>query len=396
MNAPVLNTITYALHSVYAFSSAGRWFEDACSASIRMTKGMKSGTNPAAELGTAAHELGEHCIRYGFSPFDCIGMVFGKYTHNDKDIVVDAEMAEAVNLYVGYANDLQVRTGVKASLEMRVVMLSLGRDDVYGTSDLVLVDLQNRTLYISDYKHGYVVVEAANNKQMIGYGISTLDTLGIWQNIDTVVTTIIQPRKQHIQGCIRSHSYTTAQLVEWQKRFAKSIKLAEDPTTKPIAGEHCHYCVKAKCRARLLYVLNAAFQDAPDDELTDTEIGVMYNHLPVIETFVKRIKEEALTIAKKTGQVPEGMKPVKSIKWAVVNDEKGLIQAVAKEGLDESVLYKKDIISKTAAKKVLPAAIVDKFFIVPPSSTTIAPLSDNRPALRIGSVEGVFKPMKGY
>ncbi len=380
-------------HSVYSFSSASRWFENACPASIRMTRGMPGTTNPAAELGTAAHELGEFCIRYGIQPKDCIGMVFGKYSDSGKDIVVDEPMVEAVNLYVGWANDLMVRTGVTAELEKRVTMTSLGRNDVFGTSDFTLIDTVNRTLYIGDYKHGYGLVDVLNNKQLIGYAIATLDTLDAWQQVDKVVTTIIQPRVQHIDGCIRSCTYTTAELVEWQKRFANSIRLAEDPNTKPVPGEHCLWCRKSRCRARLLYVLDIAYQDAPDDELTSTEIGIVYSQLGVIKRFIDRIEEETIDIARTTGQVPEGYKPVKTIQRAKVEDEKGLVEAVEAENIDSSVIYEKKLKSKTAAKKVLPAKILNKYFVVPPSKITIAKLNDNRPAVRVGSAEGVFEPL---
>ena len=389
----VLNPIAYALHSVYAFSSASRWFEDACPASVRLTKGMKDTTNRPAELGTASHELGEHCIRYGLQPKDCIGMVFGKYSDDKTDIIVDEAMVEAVTLYVGYANDLMVRTGVKAELEKRVVMTSLGRDDVYGTSDFTLADIRNRTLYISDYKHGFGLVDVLNNKQLIGYAISTLDTMNLWEQIDNVVTTIIQPRKDHVDGTIRSHTYTTAELVQWQLRFANSIRIAEDPNSKPVAGEHCLYCRKARCRARFLYVLDAAYPDAPDDELSDTELGIVYTKLDVLKRFIDRIKEEQLELSRKTGIVPEGHKTVKGIKWAVVEDEKGLIDAMKARNLDPNLIYDKKLLGKTAAKKAIPLDIVNKFFKVPPSNITIAKLSDNRPAIKVGSANGVFTPI---
>ena len=380
-------TMKLNAHSVYSFSSASRWFEDACPASIRMTKGMKGSSNPAAEQGTAAHELGEFCIRFGILPSDCIGMTFNKH-------VVDEAMAEAVALYVGYANDLHIKTGVKPELEKRVVMTSLGREDVYGTSDFTLLDVATRTLYNADYKHGYGLVEVVDCKQLIGYAISALDTMDAWSLVDKVVITIIQPRKQHVDGCIRSHTYTIAELTQWQSRFANSIRLAEDPTTKPVAGDHCLYCVKAKCRARFLHVLDIAAPDAPDEELTDVEVGIIYSQLDIVKRFSDRITEQQLEITRTTGLVPEGYKPVKSIQRAKVLDVKGLIEAVEAEGLDQSVIYDNRIKSKTAAKKTLPADILNKFFVVPESTTTIAKLNDNRPAIRIGSASGVFTPIK--
>lgn len=373
-------------HSVYSFSGAHRWFEDACPASIRATRGIANPSNEAAELGTAAHELGEFCIKYGAQPKDCIGMKF-----NDHE--VDNDMTDAVELYVGYANDLSVKTGCKPDLEKRVTMYSLGRDDVYGTSDFTLADYQNRTLYVSDYKHGFGLVDVVNNKQLIAYSIATLDTLNHWEYFDKVVTTIIQPRRQHVDGCIRSATYTTAELVEWQRRYANSIQLAEDPNSKPSAGSHCQYCLKARCRARFEYVLDLAYPDAPDSELTDAEIGLIYANKDIITSFVKKIEGLQLDITRKTGTVPEGHKPVKSIQRAKVEDEKGLVEAVKAEKIDTDVLYEKKLRSKTDLKKKLPKHILDKYFILPPSSISIAKINDNRPAVSVGSAQGVFTPI---
>jgi len=384
-------------HSVYSFSSASRWFEDACPASIRLTRGLPDTTNPAAELGTAAHELGEYCIRFGVQPSECIGMVFGQYSEDNSNIIVDAAMAEAVSIYVGYANDLMIKTGVKPELEKRVVMTSLGRDDVYGTSDFTLAYVVNRTLYISDYKHGYGIVEVLNNKQLIAYGIATLDTDNLWQHIDKVVTTIIQPRKDHIDGVIRSHTYTTAELVEWQKRFANSIRIAEDPNSKPVAGEHCLWCKRSRCKERLLYVLDIVSPNTSDDEITDSQLGIIYNNLDLIKRFIDRIKEEQLDLSRKTGITPEGYKTVKAIKWAKVEDEEGLVKAVKDANLDPDILYKKELKGKTAAKQSgVPAAILNKFFTVPDGGITLAKLSDNRPSVKVrqaGNVNGVFTPL---
>ncbi|CAL9970539.1 exonuclease [Vibrio phage D63] len=375
-------------HSVYSFSGAHRWFEEACSASIRLTRGIPNTTNPAAELGTAAHELGEFCIKWGSHPKDCIGMTFN-------DHIVDEQMTDAVELYTGYANDLSIRTGCKPDLEKRVVMTSLGRTDVYGTSDFTLADYANRTLYVSDYKHGFGLVDVVNNKQLIAYAIATLDTLDQWAMFDKVVTTIIQPRRQHADGCIRSATYTTQELVNWQQRYARSIQLAEDPNTPAKAGAHCQYCPKVRCRTRFEYVLNLVAPDAPDDELTDKEVGIIYANREVITAFMTKIEGLQLQTTRKTGYVPEGYKPVKAIQRAKVEDEKGLLKAVEAENIDTRVLYEDKLKSKTALKKVLPAKILNKYFIVPPSSVSIAKMNDNRPAVNVGKASGVFTPVGG-
>ena len=388
-----MSAVTEPAHSTYAFSAASRWFEDACPASIRLTRNIKDSSSRAAELGTAAHELGEFCIKYGVSCETLIGQKFGEYSDDKTDIIVDAEMVEAVSLYVGYARDLAIKTGVKPMLEKRVYMYSLGRNDVYGTSDLVLVDLANRRLYIGDYKHGYGVVEVANNKQLIGYSISTLDTLKLWEQIDEVVTTIIQPRKSHIDGPIRSHTYTTAELVQWQQRFANSIRLAEDPNSKPAPGEHCLWCRKARCKARFEYVLELTHPDSPDDELTEKQVGLIYTKLDVIKRFCDRIEEEQLTLAREKGITPDGYKVVKGIKRAVVENEQGLLDEIKNIDVDLDKIYRKSLVSKTAANKVLPKDIVNKYWQVPPAQLTLAKMNDNRPAVKVGSTNGVFTPI---
>ena len=386
--------MTSAAHSVYSFSSASRWFEDACPASIRLTRGIKDSSNPAAELGTAAHSLGEFCIKFDMHPNECIGMTFGKYSETGEPIAVDLGMVEAVELYYGYVKELSIKTGgFKPMLEMRVAMTSLGRNDVYGTSDLVLFDPRNRTVYISDYKHGYGVVEIDNNKQLIAYAIATLDTMSIWESVDRVVTTIVQPRVQHVNGCIRSQTYTTHELVEWQSRFANSIKLAEDPTSKPVAGEHCTWCRKARCRARFLHVLDVTFPDTPDEELSTGEMGYIYNNLSVIKRFIDRVTDDVIDTARKTGNTPPGTKPVKAIQHARVDNEAALIKDVKLLGVDVETLYKKQLKSKTAVKKLIPANILNKHYKVPNSKITIAKMSDSRPAVRVGSTNGVFAPL---
>lgn len=364
------------IHSrVFSFSSSNRLM--ACPASRRMSEGLESTTNPQAELGTAAHECGEHCLRFGFEPEECLGLEFNGHT-------VDHNMIDAVSVYVGYVRSLQVQTGCKAMLEQRVTMSSLGRTDVFGTSDCTLVDRARRTLYVTDYKHGFGIVEVENNTQLIAYAIATLDTFQLWQDIDHVVTTIVQPRKGHTDGPIRSCSYTVTSLREtWWPQYLQAVQAGEDLNTKPVAGKHCKYCpARGFCRARVMMTLEHAYHDKPIDVMTDDEIAVLYEETENIKTNVEAIKGRALEIAR-NGYQFEQFKLVDGYTRAKCTDEKGLVQAAKQQGIDETQLYEQKLKSMTAVKKVLPWKLVNQFYEKPPASTTLVPMNDNRPAKRL-------------
>lgn len=371
------------MHSNLGFSGSSRYFKDACPASIRMSSSFPSETNSAAEQGTAAHELGEFCCSTGFSVYDCIGMTFNGF-------IVDDEMANAVAVYVGYVKSLQLKYGVKSLLEQRVTMMFDDRTDVFGTSDHVLIAKPQRVLHVDDYKHGYGLVEVKNNTQAIGYAISTLDTFNLWNDIDTIHTSIIQPRAQHIDGIIRHYSYTVEEMKEWKARYIESIHLTEDKSVKPFAGDHCKYCkARSTCRARMTLTLNTAYRDSPLHEMSFEELCVVMSEIEGVTSHLNAVKQQVIDGARK-GKRIEGYKLVKSNVWAQVKDEKGLV-AAAGDKADQ--LYEKKLVSMSKAKKVLPQSVVNEFYVKPEASTTVVKVNDSRPAINVGSAVGVFQPI---
>lgn len=372
-------------HSKWSLSASARWTR--CPASIRLSVGIPNTSSQAAETGTGAHELGEFCCRYGVEPEQCIDMEFN-------GVVVDSTMAEHIKLYTGFIASLSVQTGCDALLEQRVTMSSLGRSDVYGTADHTLIDLANRTLYISDLKYGYEPVEVEENRQLIAYAICALDTFDLWYKVDKVVTTIIQPRKPHIDGPIRSATYTVFDLREWQPVYAEAVRLSEQPNTKPVAGSHCKYCpFRARCRARLEDLMSVMFPDSSEEELSNGEIGLIYERIPEIKRFIDAVADQALENARKGKEPPPGYKLVKGIQRASVENESELIKECEEQGLDTSNLYEKKLKSKTAVKKLLPSNIVNKHWVVPPAKSTLALMSDNRPSINTRSAKGMFTPV---
>ena len=374
-------------HSVYSFSASHRWMN--CPASIRMSKGYPNGTNAAAELGTAVHELGEFCIAIGLQPNRCEGLTFN-------DHVVDDRMIDGATLYKNVVDDLTNRYGVLPLLEQKVTMSSLGRGDVYGTSDVTHMALHKRVLHTTDYKNGYGVVDVTDNSQTAGYSVATLDTFKLWDKVDEVHNTIIQPNYDHIEGPIRTEVYTMNDMVDWQERFKVAVLRADDPSEQPVAGEWCHYCpAQANCRARMEYTLQHAYTNTGIHNISVGELEVIYRETRSVKRFLDMVGGRMLDEARNGAEFKD-FKLVKSYPWAVVENVEGLLSEVKKLGIDEGKMYNNPkLIGKTKAKKLLPKPIVEQYYRTPPSSSTVVPNTDNRPAMRLGKALGVFTPVEG-
>lgn len=374
-------------HSVFSFSGSHRWFEGHCPASIRMSRGYPEQTNDAAERGTAAHALGEFVLSLGFNINDTLGLVFN-------DHKVDYKMIDDVSVYTSYVNQQSLKYGTKPLLEQRVVMSSLGREDVYGTLDLGFIVLRDRQLEIGDYKNGYATVDVVNNSQEIGYSIATLDTFDLWDKIDTIKNTIVQPNGNHIDGPVRSALYPIRVMREWQEKFKRSVALAEDKTQKPNAGEWCFYCpAQANCRARIEYVLEHAYLNVPFEELSVPELEVIYREIGSTKKFLERVEERVFNLAIK-GRKFEGFKVVRSYGRAACQDEDALVQDAHGAGVDTSLMFHTKLKSKTDLKRILPAKMVDKHFVSPEPGKKLVPMHDNSPAIRITSASEAFADYK--
>lgn len=373
-------------HSRYGFSSSDRWMK--CPASIRMSAGLPNPSNDAAALGTAVHSVGELCIAMGINPKDCIGLTFN-------GIVIDDRASDGALLYKNVANNITLQTGVKPLLEQRVTMSSLGRTDVFGTSDLVFLVLHQRKLIIGDYKNGYGYVDVNDNSQLAGYGVATLDTFNFWDLVDTVECVIVQPNYDHVEGPVRTVSYTIAEMRQWQQRYAEAVRRADDPNEKPVAGEHCHYCLaQANCRARMEYTLKSAYTDVPLYEISIGELEQIYEESASVKRFLDAVGERILREAR-DGKKFVNYKLVETYDRASVDDEPGLIAEAKKHGVDPLKLYLNPRLKgKTEAKKLLPLAVVNKFYKAPPPTTTVVHITNNRPEVRVGKADGVFTPIE--
>lgn len=362
------------LHSSYAFSSSHRWLKNRCPASVNRQKGKPSKSNDAAEIGTAAHELGEFCIRMGIRPIDCLGLKF-----NGR--VVDHDMINAVEVYVGHIT----ANRIGAMLERRVELKLDGRDDIFGTADsITFID---RTLYVDDYKHGYGVVEVPDNTQLICYAVASLDTFNAWFKVDYVTVTIIQPRANHIDGVIRSYTYTVNELMAWRDVVVESIQLADDPNAKPVAGSWCKYCLASPtCKARMIQTIEIAFDES---EVTEDQLIKIYPEIEVVKNHLDSISDKVRELALAGKPIPD-YKLVKKRTRAKCTEVESLEKECVSLGIKADDLYDRKLKAKTNITPVIGKDLVQKYFVSEESGLDLVSIKDNRPAISNQTAANIF------
>ena len=84
--------------------------------------------------------------------------------------------------------------------------------------DFYLYDQAEKTLYVTDLKYGYEIVEPFENWQALAYAAGVAALPGMVP--DKVVITIVQPRAPHRRGPIRTWSccrYSACQTLERER-----------------------------------------------------------------------------------------------------------------------------------------------------------------------------------
>jgi hypothetical protein len=187
-------------------------------------------------------------------------------------------------------------------------------------------------------------------------------------------------------------------MVEWQDFFRKTVVETKKPDSTFNAGEWCKYCpVRGNCRARLMRTVELAYLDQPLETVPEELIAVMYNEIASLKTHIEAIQARAVELAR-TGVPIKGNKLVQSIQKAKCSDTEAFAEAAIAEGVERGKLYHEKLKSMTDCKKVASVGLVNKYFVKPPSSTTLVPLSNSRIAVSVLAQQqvdatGMFNPV---
>ena len=162
----------------------------------------------------------------------------------------------------------------------------------FGTSDAVIIG--GSMIQVIDLKYGKgIKVEAKNNPQFRLYGLGAVSLFGDLYDFDTVKTTVVQPRLDHVD----SEVVILKELLLWgEEEVAPRAIMAMEGSDYFVAGDWCRFCpAKARCRKRAEFNLDLArmeFQRPP--LLSDEEIGEVLAKADHLQKWAEEVNQYAL------------------------------------------------------------------------------------------------------
>ena len=366
-------------HASFGASNSKRRM--ACPGSLKAEERFPDESSPFAELGTAAHELGEHCLENNIEDVAlCIGGSFN-------DHIVDDNMATAVQTYVNFVRATEAEEApALLRLEQRFSLEDLDPPmPMFGTSDCTIYGKETGNLWIIDYKHGQgVAVDVEDNAQLKYYALGAVLKIGHKAPINQVHTAIVQPRASHRDGSIRTYSYTKDEILDFGTDLIDAAHAALAPDAPLIAGDHCKFCkaagVCSALRGNALAVAQDEFGAIKSvDDLTPEEIGAYMDKLPLIEEWIKSLRRHAHTMLEAGTSVP-GFKLVEKRPTRRWKNQEELLDWAASENLEDEEIFEKKIKSPAQIEKVVGKKNVPSDLIMSVSTgLSMVPDTDRRP-----------------
>lgn len=360
-------------HAILSASSSHRWLN--CNPSARLEQEFEDRETEAAAEGTAAHALCEHKLRRALKMRS--KKPVSKYDCDEMDAHTDA--------YVEFVLETLAEAGQVCKDPLVLIEQKLDFScyvpDGYGTGDCVIV--ADHLLHIIDFKYGQgVLVDAAENPQMMLYALGALRLFDSLYDIDTVSMSIFQPRRENVS----TWTITVDELLAWAENTLKpKAELAFNGEGEYIPGSWCTFCKAAvKCRARAEAKLQLArYEFALPPLLTDAEIEDILLRLDDLTKWANEIQAYAQDAAINHGKVWHGFKLVESRTNRKYTDEAAVAQAANAAGYHD--IYKKSLITITEMERLMGkktfAEVIGGLVEKPKGKPTLVPASDKRPAI---------------
>ncbi len=353
-----------------------------CPGSVVLSEGMPSKSSAHADEGTRAHEVAEALLRGG-----------------TPDGSVSVEMMEHVMVYVDHVLELGDFRGAVQHVEVRVK----ATEQIWGTADAIVWAPETSTLFVRDLKYGAgESVEVVGNLQLKIYALAALLTMGYPAR--TVDVGIVQPRKPHSDGPVRTISFDAVDLLDFHAdlldaearvlkargEFAGTNLDAWAPKHLNPTEKGCHWCkAPPKCPAihrRAQAVAKIAF--APSLPYDPLELSKVLDFLPILEGWIKNTREFAYSEAER-GHVPPDYKLVDKVASRKWNVTPGVVATALGVPVDK-VTKPLELLPVGEVEKLAPgknkearAQFLSSMVVKESSGHTLVHVSDKRDAVRV-------------
>jgi len=372
-------------HALLSASGAKRWMT--CTPSAQIEETFPESKSEYADEGSFAHKYAELQLKKE------LGFINKKEFKKQADILMkDPFYSTALEEYIqSYVTIVMERVAeAKTRCKDPIIMLEQKLDfsqwvpEGFGTGDVIII--ADGVLEVIDLKYGKgVAVSAEDNPQLRLYGVGALSQYDNLYDIETVRTTIIQPRLDSVS----SDSISAKDLYVWAENEVKpKAEQAMAGEGEFVSGDHCRFCrAKAQCRKRADANLELARYDFKEPSLlTDEEIADVLTKVDQLQSWVSDVKAFALDQAENHGKKWTGWKLVEGRSNRMYSDRTAVAETLLIAGYEDEKIYEpKEIRGITAMEKVLGKKtfedLLNEFIIKPVGKPTLVPESDKRPEI---------------
>lgn len=398
-------------HAILSPSSAYRWLN--CTPSARLAEQFPDKPSKDAVAGTLAHSIAELKARKHFLETNMSARSYNSCLKKYKsDPAYETSMDSATDTYLEYLKTLSMSFSSPpfVALEMRVNFGHLAPGG-FGRADCIMIG--EGRLCVIDYKNGAgVPVEAEDNPQMMLYALGALhDFSPIYgESIQQIQMSIVQPNA----GGVKEWAISKNNLIQWGEEYVRPrAELADKGAGEYNPGAWCKkgFCpARAQCTAYAkkmleLEPLKGAKPEGlpvtatPDIQsarplLTDAEIGDILTRAEDLESWVKSLKDYALSAMLGGKSIP-GWKAVEgrgSRDW--INQDEAF-KTMQERGIAEALLWERKAVTVAGLEKSMGKAAFNEaaegLWVKKPGKPAPVRETDKRPPYDPASV--AFKPV---
>lgn len=297
-------------HAILPPSGAGVWAH--CPGAITMLEDFPEKDTEESRDGTAAHWVGANILDGWKAEGGKYPIQHSAYLGNtDPDgTIITNEMLEGAEMYadeIAAVMDLATLADPDAWSKLQIEQLVYATEwvhpDNWGTVDAWYYDAATHTLYIWDFKFGFLDIPAFENYQLIDYYAGIAQGLGVNGHSDQTLKVklqAIQPRCFTFNGPIKSWDVIGSDLRGHINGLVTAAAEARQPGARTINGKHCRYCparhgCKSARDAAMAGVdyIHRAHPDVLTNDAVSYELATLTDAKKAIEYRLDAMDEEA-------------------------------------------------------------------------------------------------------